>query len=304
MIDTVGICIDGPPREGLLGALSSVRETYDREREMCTLTGFLGNLKATVRPYETYIQGSVSRYLHGTNLADMTWGDVRAGMDKMESVMGLFRHEARVYRLDVGANLRMEHPAAEVLAVCGRAGRYEKRPYRTGLEYHLQRRSLLLYDKIEEVQARGETVIEKVREAHILRCEVQFKNRLKDQLGQEVFASTLCEPNFQRRMTGRWKKELDSIRLKRTVQFRETVGTKDVFDYFAARGIEQAGGVEACMAMLEPIKRSSEAGRQRYYRAHRKARRLMQREALTEATEAGAELRRKVAEKARMAEDS
>ena len=297
MLDTVYLELDRPPPFGAMHALAGLREHFDPNAGAISYSGKLENLRIRLTSSSVDVLGSLCTYALGSNALQNTRRDVEDALVKMSDALHMPMSEARVYRCDVAANLYMQRPVSEYLAACGEAERYTKNAYgRSGICYALKSRALNLYDKVKERQDKKQPVPSCLEGRHVLRYEVQLKNRVKTQTGQAVYGADLYELAFYLRLVARWRREYHRIRKKRQLVLVKPASWKAYQQHLALAGIEAHGGLEAALGELEDARaRGVYKGKDRnYFRVRDGLRRLAKSERLTDEAEVVQELDAKI----------
>ena len=296
MIDTATLWVDGEHMGQVASRLSDVRETLNHHTGSVSLSGNLENLKVKAHPHGFSVFGSLSKYTVGDNLTNTSRADIEQAIGKLSDTLSVRLSTAKVYRVDIGATFHMERPVSEYLRACGPASRYEKKPYRTGLMYTNTRRSLLLYDKLEEMKAKGEAIPEHESDTHVLRYEVQFKKRLKRQFKRvdPVTAELLYDRHFYTALVDYWKREYAHIQKRRPLVLMEPTGWREFRDHLALVGTKALGGIDAVYELLENAKEDGTLERRQYYRLRSHIKQLTEAEGLTRESRAAEELRKKI----------
>lgn len=162
--------------------------------------------------------------------------------------------------------------------------------------YGLKRRSLLLYDKLAEMRANGreQNIPEDLQGKNVLRCEMQLKKRVEDQLKWAVTVKDLYDPQFLAHVVGRWEEEFLGVRKYRKLRLTEPTNVKELVSHLALLGMESIGGEEAVLALLEDARGVGLLNYQQSYRLKKKVQGLYDHEGLTAETEAAKEFESKL----------
>ena len=114
-------------------------------------------------------------------------------------------------------------------------------------------RQLVFYDKVKEQKAKHETIPEIYSNRHLLRYEMRFKTRLRQQFNQtEVRASLLYDEPFYMGIINRWYNEYKAIQKinEITLNFAAMRTKREFYKAGLLTLIEKSGGE---LAMINQI---------------------------------------------------
>ena len=239
VIDTVAIVL---PPGVKVPPLSGTRETTDTETGAVEITGHYDNLFVKVNEdHSVFIQGSLPRFLTGSNLRMLRRQGVREAVEKLSGAFSADPSLAKVVRLDVAATVSLPRPVPCYYPVLGSASRFERVPYRGGVLYRHRTRSLTVYDKGRRAGVAG----------HLLRFEASFKKRVNPQFGRVVMLSDLHEPGFYEVYVRRWLREYRRISKVRRHVLTPPSGVRDLTWQLAAVGLHAIGGEPVVSDMVD-----------------------------------------------------
>jgi len=298
MVDTIKLWYPYPPNKKIIEALKNSYDVISHTTGEVSVGGHHANLKIYVKDYGVKIEGSLCKFYKGSNALEFTRDEVKKAIEKLSDHLHMNIDEATVQRFDIGSNLIMNEPVGTYLGICGEpraTGRYKIARFdEETVMYMNDRRTITLYDKVRERKGEITFPLEVLQGKHILRCEVQFKRRVAEQLKEPVTAALLYDPRFYKKALGIWEDELLGIKLKRHLKLNREVNMKDFINYLALCGMESLGGEEVCLPMLKQASKNGTLNRQQYKRLKDKIRSLKTHEGLTEEIEAAKELRQKI----------
>ncbi len=115
---------------------------------------------------------------------------------------------AKVHRIDLAENFILKCPVREYMSLMGEATYFTKgRPHsKNGLYYTNARRWILFYDKVKDYQDKklAHLIPDVYKDRNVLRYELRFTKRLKQQFSSEVKAADLYNEDFYINMIDRW----------------------------------------------------------------------------------------------------
>ena len=281
MIDTVSLWLDQIPHPNAEGALSSVERRYSPETCSWSTVGKLQNMRVRIRAHGLSITGSLSRYFLGNNCEILTRQSVSEAIDCLSDSLHVSVKNAKVYRFDLGYTIPVSSPVECYLRCLGDCGRYAQNRYKNSVTYMNGRRSLCFYDKRAEMKRRKYEVPPSFGESNLLRYEVQFKRRLKEQFQQEVTAYRLYDEDFYVRSVSRWAREYSRIRKQRIPRLMSPTNVKDVINHLAFHGILSYGGEEETIQVLKTALHENIIEKHTFYRVRRKIQEICYDDALT-----------------------
>ena len=220
------------------------RETVDKHTGVITETGFLKNLFVRYNPAGVLsVRGSLPVFLRDSNVETMTRLEIQEAVLRLASRLGFDPHDARVFQLDLAATMLMPRRVACYLSVLAPPPRYKPaiHPSETAT-FSTKNRSLVFYDKARQASVEG----------NLLRFEVQFIKKLKQQLGWAVVAADLYDPSLYPALVERWKKEYRRVRkMQRHVMLEPTPSPRQLERQFATMGLGSNGGEAVAISTID-----------------------------------------------------
>ena len=133
----------------------------------------------------------------------------------MSDSLALSIHRAKVWRIDLAENFILNRPVREYLSLLGDIRHFKRFPYENeGLRYKNGVRQMVFYDKVKEYRDKKQSaqIPEVFQGRKVLRYELRFMRRLKQQFGSEIKALDLYNENFYIGIVNRWQSAYSSIR--------------------------------------------------------------------------------------------
>lgn len=307
MYDTVNMWADRGIAGRDFGAaaldLSGAKETADTDTGETWICGNLNNLKISIGTTGVSVKGSIAKYHHGDNTITLTRRGTMEAVCHLSDALHLDMKQARITRIDVAANMIMQHPPAryyEVLGGCRYFDRVETSA--TTLTYRNRnkdtRRTLLFYDKIREVEARGGIIPDVFHGSNLLRYESRWDRRLPRQLREpEITASTLYDTRFFCKIIDLWADAYTKIDKKMSQKMDamseiKTVG--DMVNHICAVALQKLPPDEVQNILNDAKQRGVFDDRNDYYRAARKLRGISEKAVISETADLVQELDRSI----------
>lgn len=270
------------------------------------IVGYIDGMKVTIRENETFINGSLSRYLHGSNCKDLCLSGNKEAIQKLSDSLLIDMRKAQVTALDYAQNIITELPPSMYFNLLGHSSQlvvrgtfYKKTEtlyYKNGKTKNPTNGNveLILYDKVDEVGWKN--VPDDWKGLNVMRVELSLLNRPEKQLKADLTGDSLSDPGIMQKVRNRYLSAFDSIFILNPVRFntKPINGTKKLIDQFTGLGI-QTYGLENALLAVEELKASGAFKRREYYsEAKRLIRQLYSNKDITDAAPLIEELTRKV----------
>lgn len=177
------------------------------------ITGYLDSLKVSISESRVKIyDSSLSKYYLGNNFKTLSKGDTKRAIEKISDCLQLPFHLANVTRIDFAQNLIMKYSEKVYYPYLGEAQYYNRLEQNNGLYYCNQKRQLVFYGKEYEKKIKKQPIPELYKNRNVLRYEIRFKKRLREQFKQhEITAGLLYDEVFYNNLLKRWKNEYLAI---------------------------------------------------------------------------------------------
>lgn len=173
------------------------------------VSGLLGDLHITVRPYAVRVSGgSLCKWHLGDNLRTLDRGMTREAIEHLSDILHLPMDEADITRLDFGTNLIMRRPVPVYLEHLGELRRWKRcdAAEAGSLYYWGNGKEINIYDKNRERASAGEPIPGLYAGRNVLRYEIRYTKRLPRQLNRPyVTAADLYNRAFFDDMLHRWR---------------------------------------------------------------------------------------------------
>jgi len=266
--------------------------------------GKLGNMKVNVYSGCLRVEGSLSKYLNGNNLERLTREQTEEVIEKLSDSLKLPFENAKVHRIDLAENFILKRPVREYMTLMGDVSYFTKRPYsKNGLYYTNSRRSMIFYNKVKEYKDKKQAnlIPEVYKDRNVLRYELRFTKRLKEQFSSEVKAADLYNENFYINIIKRWLTTYFDIKKIKTFK-DEDFQMKDIRDlreYALALSFMDELRLEVVMNRLEQARETGEMTNRTYYRCKSEVNRLLENKIHFEPNDCILELDRKVTQAAK-----
>jgi len=225
------------------------------------ISGTLDNLKLSVNARRLKINGSLCKWFLGDNMQTLGRGDTKRAIEKLSDTLHLPISQADVTRVDIAQNLVMRYETAVYYNHLGSLQYYSRFLQSNSLYYQNSKRALVFYDKNKEMWVKGGTVPEVYTGRHVLRYEMRYKSRLREQFKQpEVKASLLYYEPFYIDLVNRWLNEYKSIQKLNTVTLNfDIMRTKrELYILGLASLVEKSGGE---IEFIQQINEAYQTGR-------------------------------------------
>jgi hypothetical protein len=209
------------------------------------ITGYLDSLKVSISENRVKIyDSSICKYYLGDNFKTLSKGDTKRAIEKISDSLHLPFDLANITRIDFAKNLILKYDEKVYYPYLGEAKHYNRLEQNNGLYYNNQLRQLLFYGKVYEQKIKGQPIPELYQNRHVLRFEMRFKKRLRNQLKQpEITAKLLYDEVFYSYLVKRWKNEYLAIQKinSKLINMKPTGSKKEFAENLALYAIIELG---------------------------------------------------------------
>ena len=278
MYDTLSLSIE--PSDIVFNKLLNSLDNPKPKRNLHTgineTTGHLANMRVwfcDTFPQKLKITGSLAKFHYGDNLQKLTRSETEQAIQKLSETLTVDMKQAKVQRLDIGANFVLSKPCAEYQACLGEIPRMKRSTLTSaqgeGVYFQNSKRTLAIYNKVKDCQKLRQPIPEVFQGRHVLRYELRYMKNISAQLKlQTVTAQDLYSEIFYIDILNRWRDCYFSINKNEGYRMRDDIDIekpKDLINYFAAIGIQQLGGTGKVLELLKVSQQSGKLTKQRAY---------------------------------------
>ncbi|HEX9952141.1 MAG TPA: hypothetical protein VGB53_10260 [Rubricoccaceae bacterium] len=204
-------------------------------------------------PEWTVVSGSPHKHLRGESVGRFGPTEIRAYAAELSDRLHIPRGvvlAGRVSRFDLGANLILQHDAAEYIRLTSPPARmYEVGSGPGSTAFKNGYVSILFYDKAAKVRGRrlGHTLPSNWDGGHVLRVEVRFRKAARE-FKRPLALGDLCTDEFWEVATERWLSRVLSVPLNPLTYTVPFALTKSALrDRYAELGVQVSGGRDAAL---------------------------------------------------------
>ena len=227
--------------------------------------GKLGGLSVSLYDGGAWIDGSLSKYLNGSNIYTLTRSETKEALEKLEEALGCHVGRAKIQGLEFGTNFVMRHNVTDYFDRLGSCPRL-KREVICGSLYYQGRgkpenrdRAFVFYDKQRELRVGGIDIPDNIKSVNLLRYEIRIKKRLERFFNVErITADTLSNKAFYSLLVSKYKDIYFSIeKTPRTdIAMTKIKTVSDAFNAFVGQMLVRADR-EELEAFLSELKASN-----------------------------------------------
>jgi len=244
------------------------------------------------------LKGSLAKYFLSDNFNTLTRADSQRAIERLSDELVLPLNKAKVRRLDFSTSFIMKHPPEAYYSYLGQSQYYDRAPFKKSLYYTNQQRQKLFYNKIAEGLKKGHSIPEVWEGKNVLRYELRYTRRLKDQLKEnELTADKLYNPSFYQKIFNNWHKEytvIDKINKFKNMNTEEINSPKDYMKQLQILAVNLLGQDEI-MKNIEDLRLLGVFDKPEYYsRLKGDIRKLCNTEEVSEESELIQELNKKI----------
>ena len=205
-------------------------------------------------------EGSLCKWFLGDNQQTLGRSETKRAVEKMSDILHLPIKEADVTMLEIAQNYLVKHEPKVYFNHLGTSQHYERFLQSSSLYYQNSNKTLVFYDKVREQKAKHETIQEIYSNRNLLRYEMRYKARLREQFNQaEVRASLLYDEPFYMGIINRWYNEYKAIQKinEITLNFAAMRTKREFYKAGLLTLIEKSGGE---LAMINQINEAYKTG--------------------------------------------
>jgi len=232
------------------------------------VTGYLDSLKVNISERRVkIINSSLCKYYLGNNFKTLSKGDTKRAIEKISDSLNLPFDLANVTRIDLAQNLIMQYPEKIYIPYLGEAQYYNRLEQNNGLYYNNHLRQLVFYGKVYEQKIKKQPIPELYKNRNVLRYEIRFKKRLRQQLKQpEITAGLLYDEVFYYNLVKRWKNEYLAIQKinSKLINMKPTGSKKEFIENLALFTVLELGQPQVLKKVKEWQERAEISKKQAY----------------------------------------
>ena len=114
-------------------------------------------------PQKLTVSGSLAKFHYGNNLEELTRAETQKAIEQISERLSVDMRQAKVYRLDIGANFIMDRPCNEYQSLLNESPRMTRSTLSAksnSLYFKNGRKTIILYDKVADCQRLKEPIPE------------------------------------------------------------------------------------------------------------------------------------------------
>ncbi len=228
-----------------------------------SVMGHLDNMRVKLQASGIWVEGSLSRFLYGSNIYSLDKHTTGQALEKLGDAMQLDVMNAKLSAVEFGQTFVMRNQPAAYMSKLGSLARMQRLNLDDGTLYYkgvarYPPKMLCFYDKAAEMMGKGVELPPGLQDANLLRYELRYKNRLASQLGYKyLYASHLVDADFYRLLLKRWQDLYFSIKKQQGINsnmLEQIKKPKDAERLFVARLINQGNGQNEIASFIQELK--------------------------------------------------
>ncbi len=257
-----------------VSALTDYAQFANRDTGELNSKARLRNLKVRTYGNMLIIDGSLSKYHYGNNLACLTRGETQKALECIGNELQTDIEKAKVFRLDIALNLILDEAPCNYMPYFGSLARYKRFSIdKDNLYYATKERYFCFYDKLKECKQKKEPIPSIFVGRNVLRIENRYLKRLYKLTGSTVFAKDLYEEDFYVNCINEFRSKFQEIKRnpmsKITSQAIKNLNSKNIVDYMANEYLKEKGKDKA-LALIEYAQKNASFDRQRAWKLKKK----------------------------------
>lgn len=246
--------------------LSDAREIAHLTSGAIKVRGKIEGLAVSLYENGVWIDGSISKFLNGSNIYTLTRSETKEAVEKLEESLGCYVRNAKVQGLEFGTNFVMRHEVSEYFDRLGSFPRLKRETICGNLYYQgrgkteNRDRAFVFYDKMRELKSGGVAIPNNIINENLLRYEIRIKKRLERFFNVErVTAETLSDKGFYSLLVGKYKSiysSIEKVPIINNVAMDRIKTVSDAFSAFVGQLLARADR-EELEAFLSDLKASN-----------------------------------------------
>ncbi|MCE1159343.1 MAG: hypothetical protein LWX23_01225 [Spirochaetia bacterium] len=288
---------------GLFAPDTSFFENHESEEGFQSINeGIVAARRSHIRSVRShggvFFNCSLPKQYRGSNIESLRWNEMYETLDELENKLKINLHTCRLYTIEVGATISVEHLPRLYYAEWATPARVRKDLYDSGMSVTLRNKtwSFTGYDKGAEI---APIRLPKEYIPYAIRLEYRRKKSLHKLLGSSVLSPwSLTDPEIYCRLVDIWKNTFLSIPIIYTSNHLDGFHTPTEFKNSLARQGLAAIGTDQVNSAVKELEKTGIISKKNASRIRAYERSLLNSNSqVTEGTLA-AELRAKVIERA------
>lgn len=263
MLDSIKVCYP-PGSPDLRAVLPDYKQLVNTETGDLTERGNLKNLRVSAGGRGLVIEGSLSKYRHECNALTMTRQACSEALAEIGDRLRIPIDEAQVWRFDMAHTFIMQRPASEYMSALVSAPYFKRTDFedRQTVSFKNTLRELQFYDKVSELEEKGQNVPDIFKGKNTLRYEARFLRRLGNQFNKKtVTVKDLTEEIFYMQAVNKWKEQYFLIQKIRKDRALNMTGQKEYLQSLAFYGLQNIGGIDVALDLIKGARLRGEIGK-------------------------------------------
>lgn len=261
MFDTIKSTLITPelPRatKQLLDSLDNLKEHVNTNTGEVYHTGLLRNLRLSVSGERLGITGSFAKFLLKDNVQSLTRQSMENSVFELSNCLGLDVSHAKVNRVDLAQNLRVNHPPKTYYSVMLDAQYFKRLPQANeGMYYSNSQRQMVFYDKLKESKL-NRNELPWLGDKYLLRYELRLLKKPHERLNrQPLTLSDLHDETVYMELVDLLFDHFELIPKadRKMAVEKEVVNTKTLQQLVIACGVQSLGGKQQLLEFIEELK--------------------------------------------------
>jgi len=213
MYDTITIWLETNQSAACAQRLEKAKDIVDQNTGLVQTNGYIGNLRVKLNPNGILVEGSLPKFLHGSNFESFSKNETKEAINKLSDSLQLNFKPGVIKRIDVAANIKMDNPVNLYFDNLGKSKHYKRSIYGKNetLYYNNYKKKMAFYDKGKEMK-RKKNYPENLSRDNYLRYEFRLLCRITDQLHLPIVTvEMLYNEVFYSALINMWVNEYEAI---------------------------------------------------------------------------------------------
>ncbi len=241
--------------------LENLKHEVDGDGVRHKMTGNIRNYGAVITADAIYLNGSLTKFFHGTNVLPLTIDEMREALNKLSDETGLPIYRGEVMRIDAAVNVFLSEKPKFYFRNLMETPGYDLQKNISTVKYTKDTtemaQSFVFYDKMMEMRKNDNATYNELRGNNIIRIEDRYLKRARTQLmksKRKFIVAHLLTTGLQKRLLKNWLTHYEAIEKNRKAQLTMDVdGYSDIRDIYLSLGIDANGGILNAMQYVDAV---------------------------------------------------
>lgn len=223
-----------------------------------SIKGKLENLRVQINNRGLVIEGSLPKYLCGSNQQSLNLSEITDGIEELNKLLEVDLYQSKVLRVDLAENIITKYPVEDYYPILSQSPYFKRLEMDNGLAYKNNSRYVVFYGKMKEIK-KGEQIRDAFVGKNVLRYEYRMqKNKVISDFLRVPNATLMDLLNNYYKVVGSWADvfmKINKLHDIRPFDFSIFQKNGEFERYIKLLGVESIGGFTSVNATIKEAKR-------------------------------------------------